>query len=197
MSHRSLAIEAVNTLFDGWNAFHRVTVKLIDAQGHASVVTHSVEAHGEGVAILPYDPVKGVTLLVRQMRTPVAFAYGDGTTLEVPCGGRGNDEPAHAARRELMEEVGIDAPHLELIGAGFPMPGVSTELTHLYLAEYSETDRKRRGGGVHEDGEQIDVVEMPLHDLERAIQDGRVRDLKAITLLYALKNRRPDLFLKA
>ena len=194
MSHKSLTIEAVKTLFDGWNAFHRVTIELIDAEGAKSVVTHSVEAHGEGVAILPYDPERGVLLLVRQMRTPVAFAYGDGATLELPCGGRGEDEPEQAARRELMEEVGIDAPQLERIGAGFPMPGVSTELTHLYLAEFSEKDRKRLGGGVHEDGERLDVVEMALTDLEEAIQDGRVRDLKAITLLYALKDRRPELF---
>jgi nudix-type nucleoside diphosphatase (YffH/AdpP family) len=194
MPHRSITIEAVKTLFEGWNAFHRVTVKLTDDDGHTTVVTHSVEAHGEGVAVLPYDPAKRVTLLVRQMRTPVAFAYGGGATLEVPCGGRGEDEPERAARRELMEEVGIEPSQLELIGAGFPMPGVSTELTHLYLAEYGEADRKQRGGGVHEDGERIEVVEMSLDELAKAIKNGGVQDLKAITLLYALQARRPDLF---
>lgn len=198
MPLRLISIETVKTLFDGWNAFHRVTVKLADANGHESTVTHSVEAHGEGVAVLPYDPARRIALLVRQLRTPVAFAYADGVTLEVPCGGRGEASPIEAARRELLEEAGIAPLALDLIGAGYPMPGVSTELTHLYLASFSVSDRVQGlGGGVHADGEVMDVIEMPLVELEMAIRDGRMKDLKAIALFYALKDRRPDLFVKA
>lgn len=192
-----IAIESVTTLFDGWNAFHRVTIRVADADGNETSVTHSVEAHGEGVAILAYDPDRRIALLVRQMRTPVAFAYGNGVTLEVPAGGRGDDTPEAAARRELLEEVGVAPETLELVGAGFPMPGVSTELTHLFLAAFQDHDRVRgEGGGVHAEGEFLDIVEIPLQELETAIRDGRVKDLKAITLLYALKDLRPDLFAK-
>jgi nudix-type nucleoside diphosphatase (YffH/AdpP family) len=193
MQKHSLAIEAVKTLFDGWNAFHRVKIKITSPDGVDVVATHSVEAHGEGVAIMPYDPDRRVALLVRQLRTPIAFAYGDGLTLEVPAGGRGTDSPDDAAKREMAEEVGVQNAVLERIGAGYPMPGVSTELTHLYLAKFSASQRVG-GGGVHADGEFIEIVEMPLSELEIAIQDGRVKDLKAITLLYALKNRHPELF---
>jgi nudix-type nucleoside diphosphatase (YffH/AdpP family) len=194
MPPRFVAIEAVKTLFDGWNAFHRVTIRLADSAGVEQTVTHSVEAHGEGVAILPYDPERRVALLVKQLRTPIAFAYGDGVTLEIPAGGRGGDLPLDAARRELIEEVGVTPKDLELIGAGYPMPGVSTELTHLYLAAFSPADRTHAGGGVHVEGEAIEIVEMPLRELGTAITDGRIKDLKAITLYYALKDRRPDLF---
>jgi 8-oxo-dGTP pyrophosphatase MutT (NUDIX family) len=195
MAQRFNGIASVKTLFDGWNAFHRVTIKLADAAGTETTVTHSVEAHGEGVAVLPYDPVRRIALLVKQVRTPIAFAYGDGMILEAPAGGRGTDSPIEAARRELLEEVGVAAPLLVCIGAGFPMPGVSTELTHLYLASFSDRDRVHgAGGGVHADGEYIEIVEIPLLELEAAVQDGRIRDLKAMTLLFALKNHHPELF---
>ena len=198
MSLRFLGIEAVKTLFDGWNSFHRVTIRTADARGSEATVTHSVEAHGEGVAILPYDPVRGITLLVRQLRTPVAFAYGTGITLEAPCGGRGEYSPVDAARRELLEEVGVSPLTIEPIGAGFPMPGVSTELTHLFLASFTNCDRiQGAGGGVHAEGEVIEIVEMPLRELGVAIADGRIQDLKAIALFYALKDRRRDLFSKS
>jgi nudix-type nucleoside diphosphatase (YffH/AdpP family) len=195
MKARNTIIKSVRTLFDGWNAFHRVTIAQVDTEGFETTVTHSVEAHGEGVAILPFDPERKIALLVRQVRTPVIFAYGDGMTLEAPAGGRGSEAPAEAARRELLEEVGIAPQTLELVGAGFPMPGVSTELTHLFLAAFSEIDRvSGAGGGIHTEGEVIEIVEVPLLDLEPAIKDGRIKDLKAITLLYALKDRRPELF---
>lgn len=195
MPFKFVAIEAVKTLFEGWNAFHRVTIRMADAKGVETTVTHSVEAHGDGVAVLPYDPERGIALLVRQLRTPVAFAFPDGITLEAPCGGRGQDAPVDAARRELLEEVGVSPLDLEPIGAGFPMPGVSTELTYLFLAAFSERERVAgAGGGVQAEGEDIEIVEMPLHDMQAAIADGRIQDLKAITLFYALKDRRPELF---
>ena len=195
MQLRLIAIESIQTLFSGWNAFHRVTIRLADTKGAETTVTHSVEAHGDGVAILPYNPRQRTALLVRQLRTPIAFAFGNGVTLEAPCGGRGSDEPEVAARKELLEEVGIAPLTLDLVGAGFPMPGVSTELTYLYLASFSDEEQiAGAGGGVRAEGEDIEVVEMPLHDLQAAITDGRVQDLKAITLFYALKDRRPDLF---
>jgi 8-oxo-dGTP pyrophosphatase MutT (NUDIX family) len=195
MPLRFVGIKAVNTLFDGWNAFHRVTIRLADANGTETTATHSVEAHGEGVAILAFDPERRIALLVQQNRTPVAYAYGDGMTLEAPAGGRGDDTAEAAARRELLEEVGVVPLTLEFVGAGYPMPGVSTELSHLYLASFSAHDRVHgAGGGVHSDGEFIDVVEMPLHEMQSAILDGRIKDLKAITLFYILKDRLPELF---
>jgi nudix-type nucleoside diphosphatase (YffH/AdpP family) len=195
MTLRFGGIKSVKTLFDGWNAFHRVTISQVAEDGHETTVTHSVEAHGEGVAVLAYDPMRRIALLVRQARTPVAFAYGDAMTLEAPAGGRGSDAPDVAARRELFEEVGIAPQDLELVGAGYPMPGVSTELTHLFLASFAESARvSGAGGGIHTEGEFIEIVEMPLNEFERAIKDGRIKDLKAITLFYALKDRRPELF---
>lgn len=194
MQFRLVGIDAIKTLFDGWNRFHRVTIRLANASDIEHTVTHSVEDHGEGVAILPYDPVRRVALLVRQVRTPVAFGYGDGITLEVPAGGRGEEAPLEAAKRELREEVGVESGALEPIGAGYPMPGVSTELTHLYLAAFEPHERVDAGGGVVAEGESVEIVEMPLSELEDAIADSRIKDLKAITLYYALRVRHPELF---
>ncbi len=184
----------MTTLFQGWNNFHRVTLRVADAKGHETTVTHSVEDHGDGVAIFAYDPNRRIGYLVRQLRTPVAYTGSDGSTLELPAGGRGDDSPIDAARRELREEIGLDADDLQHVGAGHPMPGVSTELTHLFLAIVDLTIMNRKTGGIHAEGEYIDIVEMPLWEFPQAIQDGRIRDLKAITLTYLLMTRRPYLF---
>lgn len=193
MQFRLIGIDRVKTLFDGWNRFHRVTIRLANASDAEHTVTHSVEDHGEGVAILPYDPVRRVVLLVRQLRTPIAFGYGDGVTLEAPAGGRGDEPPLDAAKRELREEVGIASDFLEPIGAGYPMPGVSTELTHLYLAAFQPHERIDAGGGISAEGESMEIVEMPMSEMACAIADGRIKDLKAITLYYALRVRYPEL----
>jgi hypothetical protein len=74
------------------------------------------------------------------------------------------------------------------------MPGVSTELTFLYLAEFDERGRSEKGGGLANEGEYIEVVEFLIADLIPAIKDGRINCLRTIALAYALKDIRPELF---
>jgi nudix-type nucleoside diphosphatase (YffH/AdpP family) len=188
-------ITAIQTLFDGWNRFHRATAELVDeTSGVITTVTHSVEEHGDGVGILPFDRKRGIVLMVRQMRMPAAFAGHDPMVLEAPAGGTDGDAPEVAARRELSEEVGIENCDLEYIGTGYPMPGISTELTHLFLARFDKSQITASGGGLAEEGEHIEVVEMAIHELIPAIKSGSLKCMRTIALTYALKDRHPELF---
>jgi nudix-type nucleoside diphosphatase (YffH/AdpP family) len=188
-------ITSFKTLFDGWNRFHRVSAELLDTDtGAISTVTHSVEEHGDGVGILPFDPARGLVLMVRQMRMPAAFAGHDPMVLEAPAGGCDGHAPEIAARRELAEEVGIEGCALEYVGTGYPMPGVSTELTHLFLARFEASQMTASGGGLVDEGEHIEVVEMAIKDLLPAIQSGALKCMRTIALTYALKDRHPELF---
>lgn len=82
--------------------------------------------------ILPYQsgPDGGRVLMVRQYR----YAIGQ-DLLEFPAGiVEAGEDPAHAARRELAEETGLEAARWVTLPPVFRMPGNSNERTHFYLA---------------------------------------------------------------
>jgi nudix-type nucleoside diphosphatase (YffH/AdpP family) len=143
---------------------------------------------------LPYDPVRRVALLVRQLRVALLFAHSETSLLEVPAGMLDEDDPADCARREAMEEAGLALGVLTPLGVSFPMPGVSTEKIHLYLAEYAGKDRVAAGGGLDEEMEEIEVIEIPLADLAARADRGELTDMKTYALLQSLRLRRPELF---
>lgn len=84
-------------------------------------------------------------------------------TIELVAGLAGDEEPEsleEAARRELLEEAGYDAPSLELLMVGPSAGGISTSRVHFYLARGAV--KAREGGGV--EGENITVHVVPVAD---------------------------------
>jgi hypothetical protein len=62
-------------------------------------------------------------------------------------------------------------------------PGSVTERVHFYAAPYTPADRTGSGGGVADDGEDIEVLELPFAETLEMIADGRIADGKTIMLL--------------
>ena len=133
--------------------------------------------HNGGVGIVAVDD-KGDVFLVRQYRiAPGLF------TLEIPAGKLdfSAEDPLCAARRELGEETGLQAEHMEFLMTILPTPGYSTEKLHLFLATGLST------GQVHHDTDEfLSVVRMPLEQATRHAMNGRFADAKtALALLVA------------
>lgn len=63
-------------------------------------------------------------------------------------------------------------------------PGSVTEKLHFFIAEYSPENRVSAGGGIEAEGEDIEVLEMPIADALAAIDNGLIIDGKTIMLLY-------------
>lgn len=176
---------------DGWSRFRIVRVRAADG----TVLQREVEDHGPAVAVLPYDPERRVALLVTQMRPPIMVATGETALTEAPAGLlEEGEDPAECARREAMEEAGLRLGTLEPLGALWPMPGLSTERMHLFLAAYTQTDRLAEGGGLADEHEDIVVEERSLASLVAAMDAGTLTDMKTVVLLLQLRHRRPDLF---
>jgi hypothetical protein len=93
-----------------------------------------------------------------------------------------------------QSELGVSLNVLERVARVWSSPGVSTERQSLFLAEYSAADRTAEGGGVLGEHEGIAVIERPLIQLAREVDQGRIVDGKLVTLVYALRHRRPELF---
>lgn len=173
-----------------WATFSEFTIRLPDGK----LITREVEDHGEAVAVLLYDPIGRTALLVEQFRTPAFVTNGQEHTLEAVAGCMEEEGPDAAARREAMEEAGVRIGDLERVALCWSMPGISTERITLYLAAYRPDDRIGDGGGIDEEDENIRVVEMRLHALAELMEAGELVDMKTLTLVQALRLRRPELF---
>jgi nudix-type nucleoside diphosphatase (YffH/AdpP family) len=184
------AIVSVATLYEGWVKLLKLTI----AKPDGGTMDREVEDHGAAAAVLPYDRERGTAILVRQFRAPVLHSGGPPQILEVVAGLLDEDDPAACARREAEEEVGLRLGEVEPVATIWSSPGISTEQMHLFLAPYRAADRIGEGGGVADENEDIEVVEMPLADLWRLAESGAIRDLKTLALVQALRLRHPDLF---
>lgn len=184
-------IERVETAYKGWLRLLIAHLRGNDGKTFYRVV----EDHGPGCAVLPYDPVRRVALLVRLPRAPVLLSGAPGHLLEAPAGLIDTgEEPAAAARREAFEETGVTLSTLEDLGTIWSMPGISTERMSLFLAPYAATDRTGKGGGLEEEHENITVEELPLAELARMADANELVDMRTLAMVQSLRLRHPDLF---
>lgn len=183
-------ITGTRTVYEGWARYLVAEVRMPDG----TRIGREVEDHGPAVAVLPYDPERRVALLVRQFRTPPCFVDGTASVLEAPAGLREEEDAEACARREAFEEVGLRLSTLEPAGRVWSLPGLSTERMDLFLAPYRAADRESAGGGLAEEHESIEVVEVALPDLAAMADRGEVADMKTLCLVQTLRLRHPALF---
>lgn len=178
-------------VYSGWGRFLLLDVEL----GDGRVVTRQLEDHGEAAAVLPYDAQRKVALVARQPRLGPLYSGFEPYLLEAAAGLIDPGEsPADAIVREALEELGLRLDAIEPIAAAWSMSAVSSERIHLFLAAYSAADRVADGGGMEEEGEEIEVLELPLKALLAEADSGALADLKTLALVWALARRRPELF---
>jgi|SRR5579872_1303658 len=167
-------------------------VRLADGDG---VSEREVASIGDSACVLPYDPGRKVALMVRLARAPLLFQGVETPLIEAPAGMIEPGENAETAiRREAAEEAGVALGALEPVAICWPSPGVLAERSHLFLARYRPEDRTGVGGGLAAEHERIAVEETPIAQLWREAEAGRLADMKTLTLLMALRIRRPELF---
>ena len=130
-------ILSIETIYEGWSKFSRAMI-----QTDGKPFKREIEDHGRAVVVLPYDPQRRIAVLVRLLRAPALVAAGEDSLLEAPAGLIDKDDPADAARREVMEEAGLRIGELEHIATVWTMPGISTERMDYYLA--TERRSKKR-----------------------------------------------------
>ena len=107
-------------------------------------------------------------------------------TYEV-CGGiLDHPDPEVTLRHEAQDELGLTLGSVEPVFAAFSSPGSLTEKVHYFLAPYHAAQRTSPGGGLLDEGEHIQVVELPFPQALEHIRTGRIEDARTIALLYFL-----------
>lgn len=182
-------IDSVRAIYRGW--LNLVMVRLRAPDG-TTFDRHVVEV-GRAVAVLPYNPATGMAMLVSMPRAAVTL-LGQADLLEAIAGKLDGDDPQDCARREAMEEAGVRLGPLDHIGQLWTIPAIATERLDYYLAEYRDADRIGPGGGLADEHENITVHERSLAELWALYHGRRLPDAKLVTLLLALRVKRPDLF---
>jgi 8-oxo-dGTP pyrophosphatase MutT (NUDIX family) len=126
--------------------------------------------HPGAVAVVAHDGER--LFLVRQPREPV----GEDALLELPAGklDEEGEGPLETAKRELAEEIGKGARRWERLTSFYTSPGFADEECHVFLA----TDLYEETADAVED-ERIEIVEVPLGELDRVIRE--CRDAKSLT----------------
>ena len=155
-------------IFDG-TLLHvrRDTVKLPNGK----TATREWIKHPGASSLIPLLP-DGSIILVKQYRYPVGKI-----TLEVPAGklDTPEEDPLLCAQRELSEETGYTADHMEKLTTIATTVGFSNEYIHLYLAT------GLHAGNQHTDADEfINVLKVPLQEAVEMVNDGRIIDAKSV-----------------
>jgi len=138
---------------------------------------------GNGATLLPYNRKQRTVVLVKQFRYPAYVNGCDDLMIEAAAGLLDNASPEERIRAEAEEETGYRLREVQKVFEAYMSPGSVTEKLHFFVAEY-DADMKVSAGGGHEDeGEDIEVLELPIDEALAMIADGRIMDAKTIMLL--------------
>jgi len=138
---------------------------------------------GNGATLLPYNRKQRTVVLVKQFRYPAYVNGCDDLMIEAAAGLLDNASPEERIRAEAEEETGYRLREVQKVFETSLSTGSVTEKLHFFVAEY-DADMKVSAGGGHEDeGEDIEVLELPIDEALAMIADGRIMDAKTIMLL--------------
>ena len=183
-SHPRVRMVEQRVLSDNWYVLTKNTIEYQRNDGQWQRQSRETYDRGNGAVLLPYNRAKGTVVLIRQFRFP-AFVNGcaDGLLIEACAGLLDGDEPEACIRREAQEETGFAVRAPRKVFEAYMSPGSVTEKLHFFVAEYEDADRVTAGGGAAGEGEDIEVLEMPLAEALALVDAGTIRDGKTIMLL--------------
>ena len=171
-------------LSDDWFVLKKTTFEMRRRDGSAQVVSRETYDRGNGAVLLLFDAARGTVILTRQFRFP-AYVNGcaDGLLVEACAGLLDGDDAEAAIRREAAEETGFAVRAPRKVFEAYMSPGSVTEKLHFFVAAFEHGDRLHAGGGDAAEGEDIEVLELPLAEALRMIGRGEIEDGKTIMLL--------------
>jgi len=179
-----IRIQQVEILSDDWGLLKKTTFDYLRRDGTWQRQTRETYDRGNGATILLYDRERRTVLLIRQFRLPtLGNGLDDGLLVETPAGLLDQAAPEARIKVEVEEETGYRLDNVQHLFDAFMSPGSVTELLHFFAGEYRADQRIAEGGGLQEEGEDIELLELPFDEALAMARDGRLVDGKTIMLL--------------
>jgi ADP-ribose pyrophosphatase len=191
--HDAVRIDHEQLLSDDWYVLKKYRFSLKRRDGSWQEQTRQVYDRGNGATILLYNRARRTVVLTRQFRLPAFLNGHSGFLIETAAGLLDNASPEVRIRAEAEEETGYRIGAVDKVGEIFMSPGSVTERLHFFTAEYEPRDRVGDGGGIADEGEDIEVLELDMQQALDMVASGEIADGKTIILLQhmALRLMRP------
>ncbi|MES2161921.1 MAG: NUDIX domain-containing protein [Pseudomonadota bacterium] len=183
MPEDRIRIHQVETLSDDWFLLQKTTFDYRRNDGSWQRQTRETYDRGHGATILLYNRERRTVVLVRQFRFPTYGNGHDGFLIEAAAGLLDQASPEDRIKAEVKEETGYRVGEVRKVFEAFMSPGSVTERLYFFVAEYDPASRVGDGGGIEEEGEDIEVLELTMEQAMQMMADGRIADGKTIMLL--------------
>ncbi|RWX00412.1 GDP-mannose pyrophosphatase NudK [Flavobacterium cerinum] len=183
-----IKIQSSTILSDNWGKLNKVKYDYQLKDGSWQTHEREVYDRGNGAVILLYNKVQDTVILTKQFRLPTWFnGNADGMMIEACAGLLDERDPEDCIRRETEEETGYTLSDVCKVMEVYMSPGSVTEILYFFVATYSSAMKTGIGGGLDNEQENIEVLELPFNDAMKMITSGEIKDAKTIMLLQYAK----------
>ncbi|WP_293955723.1 MULTISPECIES: GDP-mannose pyrophosphatase NudK [unclassified Sphingobacterium] len=188
MAIKDIEIIKTEILSDNWYTLKKVTYQYSKPDGTVQQQSREAYDRGNGAVILLYNISSQTVILTRQFRIPTYINGNESGMLIEACAGLlDQDSPQDCIRRETEEETGYQIKEAQKIFEAYMSPGSVTEILHFFIAEYTTNMKVSGGGGLEEEEEHIEILEIKIQDALHMIDTGEIKDGKTIMLLQYIK----------
>jgi len=188
MAIKDIEIVKTELLSDNWYTLKKITYQYTKPDGTVQQQSREAYDRGNGAVILLYNTTSRTVILTRQFRIPTYINGNESGMLIEACAGLlDQDSPEDCIRRETEEETGYQIKEAKKIFEAYMSPGSVTEILYFFIAEYTNNMKVSDGGGLQEEEENIEILEINIDDALAMIESGGIKDGKTIMLLQYIK----------
>ena len=178
-----VVIAGREVLAEGFRRYERLRVR---RSGENVPRPLDILRSGPAAAVLPIDPGRDEVVLLRQFRLAAHLANGRGNLVEIVAGHvEADEQPAEAARRECVEEIGVAPGLMVELFTYLTSPGMSDEEITLFLGVVDASGVPERAGADAEHEETM-PMRVPIDAALAALAAGTVRNGPLIIALQWL-----------
>ncbi|MDB5142382.1 MAG: nudK, partial [Mucilaginibacter sp.] len=158
----NINIIKTEVLSDNWYTLRKITYQTANPDGSVALQSREAYDRGNGATIFLYNKQDQTVILTRQFRMPTYLNGNESGFLIECCGGLlDKDNPEECIKRETEEETGYKVSDIKKVFEAYMSPGSVTEILYFFVAEYTKEMKVSDGGGLDEESENIEVLELP------------------------------------
>lgn len=180
-----IEIKSISVLSNNFFPLKKVDYLIENREGITEEVSREVYQSKNGATVLLYNKESDKIILTRQFRMPTFLNENESGMMIEACAGivEDDEKPEDAIMREIEEETGFKVDKVVKIFELYSTPGSVSERLSYFTAEYLHKQKIGKGGGMDEESEDIEVIELSFEDAYLKLQSGEIKDAKTVILL--------------